>query len=114
MIMNKTIVILILAFLLATPIAVEADLPVIDPSVLIQSIEEVQLTIEQVKQITTEVKRLGDPASYLPAGASEVIQSLKQKGVGKTWNQLRNLADGGAAMLYDGDGLYHAVGQAIT
>ena len=112
--MKNTIFILILVVSLATTMAVKADLPVIDPSILIQSIAEVQLTIQQVEQITTEVKRLGDPASFLPAGASEVIQSLSQTGVGKTWNQLRNLADGEAAMLYDGDGLYHAVGQAIT
>ena len=44
--MKKTILILILAVSLATTMAVKADLPVIDPSVLIQSILEVQLTIQ--------------------------------------------------------------------
>jgi hypothetical protein len=47
-----------------------ADLPVIDPSVLVQAIQEVQLTIEEVHQITTEVKRLGEPPGSATNGQS--------------------------------------------
>lgn len=92
----------------------KANLPVIDVSVLAQSIQEVVLATEQVKQITAEVKRLGDPASILPQSADQIVQSLGQTGVGKSWHELRSLADGNAALIYDGNGLYKVIGQTIT
>ncbi|PWU19874.1 MAG: hypothetical protein C5B50_05440 [Verrucomicrobia bacterium] len=96
------------------PFVVRADLPVIDPSVLAQAIEEVQLTIEQVHQITTEVQRLGDPITIKLPGAAAVIASLGIKGDFQTWTDLRNSATASAAFLYDGDGLYHVIGESIT
>ena len=111
---KSTITRVIIAAAFTVAVLARADLPVIDPSVLAQAIQQVQLTTEQLKQLTTEVRRLGDPASFLPVGANQIIESLTQHGVGKTWDELRNFADGHAAMLYDGDGLYRPVGQTIT
>jgi hypothetical protein len=93
---------------------VHADMPVIDPALLIQAIAQVQLAIGQLEQITTQVHRLGDPNTYRPAGASAVIQSLDTLGIGKTVNELRGLANGQAALVYDGNGLYRVVGADIT
>jgi len=108
---TKTIASLVLT---AAALTARADLPVIDPALLAQALEQMQITLGQLRQITTEVERLGNPATYRPAGANAAIQSLNALGVGKTWSELRNLASGQAAMTDVGGGLYRAVGQAIT
>ena len=113
--MKNTLLIIIMASTwLVLPATVHANLPVIDVSVLAQSIQEVVIATEQVKQITAEVKRLGDPATILPQSADQIISSLGQTGVGKSWHELRLLADGTAALAYDGNGLYKVIGQNIT
>jgi hypothetical protein len=109
--MKPKTILIILLFSINTA---KADLPVIDFSVLANAIQEVELATKQLHELATEVRRLGDPASVFPVGAAEVIRSLNQLGVGKTWNELRGLADGFAAMAYDGQGLYQPVGRTIT
>ena len=90
------------------------EMPVIDPSMLLQVAQQIDVAKQTYDQISAEVTQLGNPASFLPAGASQIIQSLGQTGVGKTWTEIRELADGVEAMLYDGHGLYRPIGKTIT
>lgn len=103
----------IILALLATSLAARGEMPVIDPALILQTIEELRLSQSQLLQVTAEVQRLGNPATYKPIAVSEIISSLDATGVGKTWDELRSLASGSNAMSYTGKGLYQAIGQAI-
>ena len=90
------------------------QIPVVDVPAIAQAIQQVSLATEELKQITTEVNRLGNPAVIHPPGAGQIIESLGLRGVGQTLEQLQTAARGELALRYDGYGLYHAVGEVIT
>ena len=90
-----------------------ASVPVIDVSVLAQAIQGVTLATETLKQVNTQVERLGNPASTQAGGAGQVMASLGRLGVGQTLDDLRKVANGLNDLHYDGRGLYRPVGEVI-
>lgn len=107
----KTTLCLVLS--LATLVA-QAELPVIDASVLAQAQEQVALALQQLNQLKTELERLGDPAAVGAKMAPALMQSLGLTGVGQTGFELRTSATGTAGVAYDGDGLYVPPGEVIV
>lgn len=107
----KTIIVLILV---VTAASTHASVPVIDYSVLAQVAQQVTVAGQQLDQLKTELKRLGDPAAIRAGMAPALLQSLSRTGVGQTGYALRTSATGSAGVAYDGDGLYTPPGEVIT
>jgi hypothetical protein len=110
----------IILWLLSTRLG-RAQWEVFDPAIMGETIKQVAMTgqqidlaLKQLKQLSTEVERLGNPASINPAGAAAVIESLGAKSLVKTWNDLRGEATASAAFHSDGDGLYRVIGETVT
>lgn len=104
-----------LSLLLTQPLVGQVPaVPVIDFSVLAQVIEDVRLATEQLDQLRTEVKRLGDPAAVKLEAARDLMRNLGMTGLGQTLEDIRALATGNDALRYDGNGLYRPPGEVMT
>jgi hypothetical protein len=108
----KTVLLLSALLVLARPVL--GQIPVIDVSVLAQVIEDVRLATEQLRQLRTEVERLGDPGAVRLGTVQDLLHNLGLTGVGKTLEELRAMATGDASLQYDGNGLYRPPGDIIT
>lgn len=109
----KTRVLLLLLGLAVPAARAQYAVPVIDYSVLFQTIEEVAVATKQLMEAREELRRLGDPGTILPDRAGALLGSLAQTGVGKTLDELQEVAQGAAALAYEAHGLYRAPGEAV-
>lgn len=78
-------------------------------------IRQITTMTQELQQVTAYVKAFGDPASLLNiTGASQLVSSLKQTGIGETIGQLQQTANGIQALQYTGNGLYTSLGSTFT
>jgi hypothetical protein len=78
-------------------------------------IRQINTMTQELQQVTAYVKAFGDPSKLLNiVGANQLIGSLQQTGVGQTLTQLQRSANGLQALQYNGNGLYHTLGQTFT
>jgi hypothetical protein len=103
-----------LSLTVLTGVAAHGQMLVIDEKVLAQTIENVRLATETLAQLKTQVERLGDPATIIPPGGTDLIASLGVTGLGQTLDELQSMASGVEAVWYSGNGLYRAVGEVVT
>jgi hypothetical protein len=103
----------ILIYLVIATLPAVAQMAVIDPAVLAQTLKEVVLMTEQLEQAKLEIQRLGDPESILPKTATDLVEILEKTGEGKTLQQIRDVATGASALAYQAQGLYRAPGEVI-
>ena len=90
-----------------------AAVPVIDFSVLAQTVQHLAVAEQQVQLVQTGLKQMGDPAAIGAKMVPALIQSLGRLGVGQTGLELRTSATGTAGVAYDGDGLYSPPTEVI-
>ena len=97
---------IIVLTLILTAATAGAQIPVTDLANLAQALQQVTVASQQLTQLETELKRMGDPAAIGAKMVPALIQSLGRLGVGQTGLELRTSATGTAGVAYDGDGLY--------
>jgi hypothetical protein len=102
----------ILALLLVAPAL--AQVAVLDQSVLLQVVKEVEATAEQLQQLRTQVERMGNPADVVMDAARALRQRLSSTGAGRTLDEIQNAASGNAALAYHGNGLYLPPGETVV
>lgn len=106
---------IIMALCLWVGIAARGAVPVvvIDLSVLEQTIQQVVIATEQLANAKEELDRLGNPLEIAPSMAKDLIRGLTELGKAKPLDELQAIADGAAAFVFDGNGLYRAPGQIL-
>lgn len=78
-------------------------------------VKQINTLTQQLQQIQAYVKAFGDPEQLLHiVGADQLIGSLQQSGIGQTFSQLQQTANGVKALQYTGNGLYTSLGQTFT
>lgn len=125
---------LITISLIAMPLAfcAHAQMVVYDPVVNVEQIvseaeniaeyvDMVDNQVQQISQLGDQLKQLeqyntafGNPASLLNiSGANQLIDDLKQSQVGQPLETVQTGAQGSEAMMFDGNGIYHDIGQTF-
>ena len=78
-------------------------------------LKQITTMTQELQQVTAYVKAFGDPSSLLNiTGANQLINSLRQTGVGETIGQLQQAANGIQALQYRANGLYTNLGSTFT
>ena len=78
-------------------------------------LKQITTMTQELQQVTAYVKAFGDPSSLLNiTGANQLINSLRQTGVGETIGQLQQAANGIQALQYRANGLYANLGSTFT
>lgn len=120
------------ALIIAAPL-VRAQVVVVDPTAIAHNqanqavnlakyvemvrnqVTQINTLTQQLQQTQAYVKAFGNPEAVLHiAGADQLVGSLQQSGVGQTFGQLQQTANGIQALRYSGNGLYASLGQTFT
>lgn len=88
---------------------------------LAKYIEMVNNQVQQINTLTSQLRELeqynrafGDPSKILQVtGVEGVVRDLRHSSVGKTYDQLHQLADGVEALKNNANGLYRHVGESF-
>jgi hypothetical protein len=78
-------------------------------------LKQITTMTQELQQVTAYVKAFGNPSALLNiTGATQLISSLKQTGIGQTIGQLQQTANGLQALQYTANGLYSNLGTTFT
>lgn len=107
---------LILAILgLSLTLQTRAQWTVFDPAVFAQVVENLLTAKNQLDQLQTQVKRLGDPAAVKElAGLAPVLQGLGRGGLKEKGESLQQSLSTTMALWDGGDKIYRTVGERIV
>jgi hypothetical protein len=86
-----------------------------------QFVSMVDNQVQQISQLGNQLQQLehyntafGNPATLVNiTGANQLIGDLKQSGVGQPLEAVQTGSQGVEAMTFDGNGIYHDIGQAF-
>lgn len=75
-------------------------------------VQQINTMTQELQQVTAYVQAFGDPSRILEVtGATELIDSLQQSGVGQTIGALQQTASGVEALRNNAEGLYQSIGN---
>ncbi|MBU6410098.1 MAG: hypothetical protein KGR98_06905, partial [Verrucomicrobia bacterium] len=106
-------------------LSTRAQWVVYDPTMHVQQIlDQAQSMARYIQMINNEAQQIrqmqqyniafGDPASLVNiAGANELIGDLRQSEIGQPLEALQRSSQGISAMTFDGNGIYHDIGQTF-
>jgi hypothetical protein len=77
-------------------------------------VQQIQSLNNQLSEFQHYKSLFGDPQSVVASAVTPLVADLTQTELGESWGALMNAADGAAALTYDANGLYHAVGATFT
>jgi hypothetical protein len=78
-------------------------------------VQQITTLTQQLQQMQSLVTAIGDPSQITNVtGASQLIGSLQQNGVGQPMSQLQQLSTGASALTYTSNGIYQSEGTSFT